>query len=159
MAPTVDTAVRTYVNRLSGWPALPGNMNKERPAQPFATVLLTSSRAEGTPYDVMVAGAPKTYAAATLDYSVQFHGEGASHAAQQFRDRADSGVYDIEDGLVYQGTTDVQRLDEVLSDQFHERAITNLRLRSTREVIIDVEDAAAASIILNVNGNEEPPIE
>lgn len=153
-----DAAVRTYVNRLAGVPALPGNTNRQRPEQAFATVLLVSSGAEGTPYEIVEAGAPRTLATSTLDYSVQFHGDGASESAQLFRDRADSGVYDLADGLVYQGASDIQRLDEVLSDEFHERAVVNVRLRRTQEVMIDQADAEAGSIILNINGEQEAPI-
>lgn len=149
-----DTAVRSFVHRLTGWSALPGNSNRRRPADAFATVLLVSSRAEGAPFHMMDGGDRKTFASSSLDYSVQFHGAEATEAAQLFADRADSGNYDLADGLAYQGTSDVLRLDEILSDEFRERAVVNFRVQRTREVTIDVDDVEAASIRLNINGEE-----
>lgn len=145
--------VMRFVNQLSDWPVIEGNDNGPRPDAPFVSVLLTSDQAEGTPF---TSPTGNDVAISSLEYSVQFHGSGAVDAAGRFRDRADSGRYRVSQPYIYESTSGIQRLDELLSEEYHERALMTLKLKRARHITIDIDPVASAGINLTINDQTEP---
>lgn len=144
--------VLLFVRKLSGWPGLEGNLNRLRPEPPYFSVLFTSSQVEGTPIRTY---SGRYLATASFDYSVQFFGAGAVEVAQLFKNRADTGVYDFEPGFTYVSTSMIERLDEEISSSFRERAIMSLRVRRTKEIIMNSDPFDSTSVIVNVGDTEE----
>lgn len=140
--------VLEYIHDLSGWNGIEGNLNRARPTTRHFTVLPVSNTSEGTTVDLE----GKHYSTIMESHSVQFFGEGAVEAAQSFKDRADSGIFDHGREFTYISTSDIRRLDEQLSSKLHERALFELNIRRVREVTINIDPVE--QVDLNVEGDE-----
>jgi len=162
----VDRAVRAYVAAGSGLPSqrvIPGNSPGPSPAEPYASALLVSSKREGhawrrnEPGPTIIVSTVSSFA---VVYLVQWYRAGAHETAARFRLWAESpgGLEAARfHGLSYSQTTDVMQVDDLISEEWEERAGLYLTMGHYRTM---TQDAGIINAVpLRVNDGPQELIE
>lgn len=159
---TVDRAVRGYVAAGSGLPServIPANGPGPAPSEPYASVLMTNSRREGRSWYENEPGNTiiiSTIASFAVVYQVQWFRAGAHETARRFQLWVESpgGLEEAgRRGLSYSQMSEITEIDDLISDEWEERAGLYLTIGHYRTM---TQDAGIIAVMpFRVNGEEE----
>ena len=164
----LERDVREYVAKGSGMEpgkVIPGQTSGPAPSNAYATVLLISelpdgfvwTRNEGVDRDGSPGIDATVYESLTLSYSVQWFRTGARDLARTFRLWAQSpaGILNAERrGLTFYRTSEVRQIDDIVSEEWEERAGLDLYLGIVATNVQDVGLAATFDVTIHHDGND-----
>ena len=155
--PTIDSVSESFRGSIPASvdiPCVEGNSDVNRlPSGIYATALLIASRQDGT----AVANRNNTASVRehVLQYSVQFYRDGAFQRACEYKAFMESGVHEYDGLFDYFRSSDVQRLDTVISLEFEERAQLTVEIR----VVFKLDDAVDSVATSGINVDIEEIID
>ena len=133
----LQNAVQLLVKNGTGLVAIPGNTAGASPMGAYATVYLLSDADSGLPFEVLKEEEDETtitrhtYSGRRAIFSLQFYRDGAIDAARRLKQfvRVEAGRELLFGaGLTFEKTTEVRRIDTLVSNLFEERAGFDLTL-------------------------------
>ncbi len=165
----IEDTVRGYVaagSSLDASQVIPGNDNGPVHNGLFATVLLVNTRTEGQLASrtvIHVDGIQQMIETAIQDvYSVQWFRSGATDVARRFHvwtASAEAQEYMTRAGLSFVRTSEIRRLDSIISDAWEERAGLDLEIRYIRTLRQDAKEARLVPITVAQEWSESKELE